>query len=229
MTRAWVLPMLAMLLSSALYVGMGMVRGGEAGAAAAAGGGAGLTGGGVGGSAGFMLPDPLSVFSARSPGGRAGGAFLQTKPAYASSDFAGPRETLGMPFDRSLDPAPPPPEAGLGGGGGEGLGGAGFPFAGEPFSDGFDGVMVIGGFSQGGSLVPGIVGGNGGAGGGGGGFSPAPLPDFDGDGVDDIVDDVTIAVPEPESWAMMIFGFLMVGSAMRARARRRMGAGAGAR
>lgn len=215
-TRAWVLPMLAMLLSSALYVGMGMVRGGEAGAAAAAGGGAGLTGGGVGGSAGFMLPDPLSVFSARSPGGRAGGAFLQTKPAYASSDFAGPRETLGMPFDRSLDPAPPPPEAGFGGGG-EGLDGEGLAFASEPFSDGFDDPTIIGGFAPGGSIVPGIVGGNSGGGGGGGGGGGT---DPGGEGS---------VVPEPDTWAMMIFGFLMVGSAMRARVRRRFGAGAGAR
>lgn len=209
-----VLAALALFSTSAIYLVTTPVT-----AASPLGGGAG-SGAGVGAGAGAgdeaPLVDPLSAFSARSPGVRADGAFLQTKPGFAaSSDFVGPPETLGMKLNESLLPDGP---GGAGGGGEPALAGLGSP-DGFPFSDGagaggFGGVPGVPGSFSDGSLIAGARGGGGGGGGGtGGGGIGGDGGDIGGEGV--------AVVPEPGTWLMMIFGFLSVGAAMRAQQRQR--------
>jgi hypothetical protein len=151
-----------------------------------------------------VLQDPLSLFAARSPGERGGGALLSTKPG-------GPTERV-LSTIRDRDPAlgdPPPADgaalpvtpgdlaalsppvdgAAPGAGAAPGDPGLGAP-AFAPFAP-FSGAGGDPGF-----LPAGSPPGGGGLPTGGGGVS---------------------AVPEPGTWAMMIIGFFSVGAAVRRR------------
>jgi hypothetical protein len=203
--RPGVLAVFALLMTSAVYLVTTPGTASQIGAAGGAAGGGASAGGAPGGA---PLVDPLSMFAARSPGARPGGAFLQSKPAYAAaSDFVGPRETTGMPLNETLlPPAPPaasaPSFAGLGSP-------DGFPFSdAPPAGGGGGGGFGFPGSFAGGSPIAGVNNGGGGGGGGGGG-------DIGGEG--------GAVVPEPETWLMMIFGFFSVGGAMRFGQRRRAG------
>ena len=156
------------------------------------------------------LADPLSLFAARSPGARGGGALLSTK--------GGPSERV-LSTIRDRDPPPDPPGAdnpGLpvtpedvaalappaeGAAPGDG-GGSGDPGPGGPSFGSFAPFSAPGG---GGGFFPG---------GGAPTFVPPPgsPPPGGGGGVS--------AVPEPATWAMMIIGFFSVGAMVRRRARK---------
>ncbi|VWX52938.1 PEPxxWA-CTERM sorting domain-containing protein [Novosphingobium sp. 9U] len=146
------------------------------------------------------LRNPLSVFSARSPGARVGGALLQTKQRLAASRRAGaPRPGVVLPRERVLSNvrtrpnapalalAEPPLDARLLGSPSSAFD---LPRVGLPGqTPGFD-VPSFGG----GDVAPST-----------GGTQPevpvAPGP----------------AVPEPTTWAMMILGLGAIGWAMRSR------------
>ncbi len=163
--------------------------------------------------------DPLSVFSARSPGARADGAFLQSKLAYGPNM----KSTLGMPINEAIFPQdaaaeePAVPAAAFAAP--QGLEEPVFVDAAQPdsviagsglpgtFSDGFLATGSAGGFAGG--------GGGGFAGGGGGGIVP-PSPPIG--PIDEIVGEGAV-VPEPGTWLMLIAGFFGIGTAMRAHGR----------
>ena len=162
------------------------------------------------------LADPLSLFAARSPGERGGGALLSTKPGRPServlSNVRDRDPPLGDPGadDPGLPVTPedvaaltPPADgAAPGEGGGFGLPGGG----GGPSFAPFSGPGGDPGFLPGGGLAP---------------LTPPPgtpppgTPPPSGPGIS--------AVPEPATWAMMIIGFFSVGAAVRRRARRQAG------
>ncbi len=162
------------------------------------------------------LADPLSVFAARSPGGRAPGALTQTK-ASRSKGAERPVELAEVfPSERVLSnirtrqpdefaPADLPdalfvgPVAGPAGGAVPGID-AVTPVV--PTGNGGIPIFTPGGI---GPVVPG---------GGGGTGEPPTEP----------TTPVTPSVPEPTTWLMMIAGFFAVGYALRSRRR-----GAGAR
>lgn len=156
-----------------------------------------------------LIADPMSVFSARSPGARGTAALTSTKTAFvrtgpAIDDFWGMGPGLSLPKGGGLtvqetptglsqgDNSPQDAEysefsipAGLYGPGESG------PFFGVIGEDSGFGLGVPGGGVSGfGPKIP-----------GGGGGVPPPLPPS--------------AVPEPEMWLMMIFGFFAIGSVMR--------------
>lgn len=195
--KSWLLALLAMVALPAGYVGSGAANGNDALQA--------------------LIADPMSVFSARSPGARSSGALVQTKTAYApnlqaTADFLGIGPGMGLPGgEGAMGPEPDlgfaSPDAGdsvaftipgsLYGAseagpffGAIGFGAGGLPFGGSGFGSGTPG---------GGGTVP-------------GGTTPiSPAPG-------------ATAVPEPEMWLMMIAGFFAVGSAMRGGSRRNSGA-----
>jgi hypothetical protein len=160
------------------------------------------------------LRNPMSVFAARSPGVRLGGALYQTKPNMAAAPRQRNRPAGIVPHERVLAnvrtrPSPPPvafadapPLALLGG---PGLIG-GMPIDGPPGSGSpaFDvppfGFGDTPGFTAGPGNPPSneTPGGGGGTGPGtGAGQGPGS------------------AVPEPGTWLMMIAGLGMVGQAFR--------------
>lgn len=161
-----------------------------------------------------LIADPMSVFSARSPGARGTAALTSTKTAYvragpAMDDFWGMGPGRSLPEGGGMTVQETP--AGLGQGDespqdaeypefsipaslyGPGESGPFFGVIGE--DSGFD---LGGPGGRGSGFGPGMPGGGGGV--------PPPLPPS--------------AVPEPEMWLMMIFGFFAIGSAMRTGNRR---------
>jgi hypothetical protein len=166
-----------------------------------------------------VLADPLSVFSSRSPGARADGALTQSKPRLPpvaesqAPPVPGRPDRPGTPvaggkiiypeqvplFD-TIDPGQPdavivPEEVGF------------VPVAPTGFGGGVPGPsFIIDGIIGGGP-----IGGGGSIGGGGGdgieptpGVTPTPEPT-----------DPVSAVPEPQTWAMMLLGFALLGMALR--------------
>jgi hypothetical protein len=168
------------------------------------------------------LTDPLSLFADRSPGGRGAGALLSTKPMKTAMADPGPEERVlagvrdrdppadGLPELPGLnDPAfaagPGVPPAG---------GGApGDPGGGSPSFAPFSSLPGLGG--------PGFISGGGGPPGSGPPGSGPPGSDPPGGvgGGPPGLPPVLSAVPEPGTWAMLIFGFFAVGAAMRRRVR----------
>lgn len=157
------------------------------------------------------LADPLSVFAARSPGGRAPGALTQTKPSRTKGAQRPVELAEVFPSERVLSnirtrqpdefaPADLPdalfvgPLAGPAGGAVPGID-AITPIV--PTGTGGVPIFTPGGI---GPIVPG--------GGGGGGTGETPT---------EPTTPVTPSVPEPTTWLMMIAGFFAVGSALRAR------------
>ena len=170
-----------------------------------------LSGSGKFAAVSAAFADPLSVFAERSPGARAEGALTQSKPARkavpgpsgqpaSSKGRSAPTQGAGQ-----IDPGVPPAfEAiDLGQSGDEASAdGVGFvPFETGPFGRGGSGA----GFA--------IDGLGGGAIGGGGLVPPSPpggvpLPD---------PTPPVSAVPEPQTWLMMLVGFFLLGAALRSR------------
>ena len=173
-----------------------------------------------GNSSGLSLPGVetagrlMAMLDARSPGERAAGALTQIKPRQASRSRAvTPAKPATPPLEqlaRVIVPAPPAPPVDV------------MPPILPPPASGIVEppaalASVPGGFGPGG-FGPGIVIGGVGAppagggsppGGGGGGTPPTTE-----------VPPVISAVPEPGTWAMMLLGFAMIGSAMPSRRRR---------
>ncbi|WP_164157563.1 PEP-CTERM sorting domain-containing protein [Sandarakinorhabdus rubra] len=148
-----------------------------------------------------LIDDPMSIFAARSPGERGPQPFATSKPAYAMLDPPGkPDPVLPMPDSEAfLEPPAAAPGApfdntpalddpfGLGPGG---------PFA-PPAAP--DGIGPAGFFPDPGVLPfdpDGPIGG-----------PPPPLP----------TDPVGTpgGVPEPDTWLMMVIGFLATGAILR--------------
>jgi hypothetical protein len=189
-----------------------------------------IVGGSGAGSAAIRaaLADPLSIFSARSPGARGAGALSQSKLAYSDNGSRG---------------------GGIGGGSG-GDAGAGAPGDGS-FSDtglfpsgspeGVEsGLETIGSFGDtlyppseqfGGAGYAGYFGGDAGYDsfgvfGIGGALTGGGIGSLPGEGVV-IVPASGTAVPEPQSWLMLLTGFALIGSALRSRTRKNARAIAG--
>lgn len=154
-----------------------------------------------------LLEDPLSILSGRSPGARSGAALAQSKHAYQHARMRDHEKPGELPSERVLAnvrsrPAAPVPETEVGllpalpstdaASFGEGL--PGIPFS-APVSRG---GIAAAGFPSGAS---GAVAG--GAGGGGGNMGAVPV--------------VASAIPEPSSWALMLTGYFLVGTAYRRR------------
>jgi len=154
-----------------------------------------------------LLEDPLSILSGRSPGARSGGTLAQSKHAYQHARMRDHEKPGELPSERVLAnvrsrPAAPVPETKVGllpalpssdaASFGEGL--PGIPFS-APVSRG---GIAAAGFPSGAS---GAVAG--GAGGGGGNMGAVPV--------------VASAIPEPSSWALMLTGYFLVGTAYRRR------------
>lgn len=169
------------------------------------------------------LAAPMAILEGRSPGARGAGALAQSKPSRplvtaSVSDLvpaptervlsgvrnrpgAGPAAQPGVPVV-SLAPVGGPEALPPGGGlGSPGIGGLG---AGSG----------VGGGGFGGAPGGGVGGGIGGGGGGGGPGTAPPTGGSSGGQVP------VVAVPEPETWVMMLTGFFAIGSAMRSRRRR---------
>ncbi len=176
------------------------------------------------------LTDPLSLFADRSPGGRGAGALLSTKPMKTAMADPGPEERVlagvrdrdppvdGLPELPGLnDPAFAAAPGGLPPGGGPGDP-ADPPAGGSPFSP-FSSLPPLGG--------PGFVSGGGGPPGSDPPGSGPPGTDPPGvgppGGGPPGLPPVLSAVPEPGTWAMLIFGFFAVGAAMRRRVRMQAG------
>ena len=158
---------------------------------------AGKAGGAMKGGLLAALADPLSLFAARSPGGRGAGALLSTKPGLLPEERVlsevrdrdpGPGIAPGIDpvFGTAPDglaPGGDPPAGDPGGGGGDPFGGA------SPFAPTFNPGQP--------EFLP---------------FSQSPAgPSGPGPGIG--------AVPEPATWAMLILGFFAVSAAMRRRRR----------
>lgn len=154
-----------------------------------------------------FMEDPLSILSGRSPGVRSGGALAQSKHAYQHARMRDHGKPGELPSERvlanvrsrpaalvpetelSLLPALPSSDAASFG---ETL--PGIPFS-APVSRG---GIAAAGFPSGAS---GAVAG--GAGGDGGNMGAVPV--------------VASAIPEPNSWALMLTGYYLVGTAYRRR------------
>lgn len=192
--------------------------------------GVGIATGGVGSSAVMAaLADPLSVLAARSPGARPEGALTQTKGRKISPEDQTLANALTRPLDRFAAP-------GLGG---TTPGTATGPLndtvadavtdavAPAPAGDAMAPGPVLGSFigTPGGIVVtPGIGGstgggGSGGGGGGGGGTETTPTTPV----VTPTNPPVVASVPEPETWFTMLFGFGVIGGALRVRRRQAIG------
>jgi len=156
-----------------------------------------------------LLEDPLSILSGRSPGARSGGALAQSKHAYQHARMRNHGKPGELPSERVLAnvrsrPAAPVPETEVGllpalpssdaDSFGETL--PGIPFS-APVSRG---GIAAAGFPSGAS---GAVAGGVGVGGGGGNMGAVPV--------------VASAIPEPSSWALMLTGYFVVGTAYRRR------------
>lgn len=179
--------------------------------------GVGIATGGVGSSAVMAaFADPLSVLAARSPGARPEGALTQTKLRKSTPEERTLANALTRPLDRFAGP-------GLGGGApgaapgplndtvADAVTDAATP-AGTPAL-----VPLVGGFigtPSGIVVTPNPGGGSTGGGGGGGGTTPTP-PVV----VTPTNPPVVSAVPEPETWFMMLFGFGFIGGTLRVRRR----------
>ena len=169
------------------------------------------------------IADPMSVFSARSPGRRSVGALAQTKAGYvrtgpATDDFLGLGPGLGLPAGDgvSVPETPTAVDQGLSG-----------PATGEPAAfmipGGLYGPLEAAYFGAPGGSGDGELTSGGGFGGGGGGSPPGGgggggLPPGGGGGTTPPAP--PSAVPEPDMWLMLITGFFAIGSAMRAGNRR---------
>lgn len=164
------------------------------------------------------LADPLSVFSARSPGGRAPGALTQTKPARSKGAQRPVELAEVFPSERVLSnirtrqpdefaPADLPDALFIGPVAGPVGGGAvpGIDTLAPVLPTGVGSVPI---FTPGGigPIVPG------GGGGGGTGEPPTTTPV-------EPTPPVTPSVPEPTTWLMMIAGFFAVGLGLRSRRR----------
>jgi hypothetical protein len=147
-------------------------------------------------SARAFLADPMSVFSDRSPGQRGIGDLGTTKPSYAmvspvAAGPAGPDPEVALPDLEGFSEAPIP-------------GISESPFlTPQPFGDEAS-------FAPSGSFDPFGSGGP-----MGGVFPPLLSPPPGAPPVR------PPAVPEPDTWLMMITGFLAIGSALRSRKKRR--------
>lgn len=160
------------------------------------------------------LRNPMSVFAARSPGVRLGGALYQTKPRVAAAPRKRDRPVGVVPHERVLSnvrsrPAPPaaafadaPPIALLGGPGlmndmpiGGSLVGGSPAFDVPPFGFGDTPGFTVGPGNPPGNETPG----------GGGGPGPGTGP---GQGPGS-------AVPEIGTWLMIIVGLGVIGQAFR--------------
>ena len=165
------------------------------------------------GAAGRMIQqtsDALNSFIGRSPGERGATDILKGKARRAGLDNEGTpvstnpaQRALGKIFDNPADNliAASTPEPVV----------VSFPdgIFGAPIASSSGAVAPVTGGSGGGGGggIGGIGGGGGGIGGGGGGggaiAGPAPVPP------------VISAVPEPSTWALLIFGFGAIGASLR--------------
>jgi len=151
------------------------------------------------------LADPLSLFAERSPGERGGGALLSTKPG-------GPHErVLSEVRDRDPPAGNPPPLAVTPDdlaalpGGAPGAGGVPGDPAGDPLGNNFFAPSFPGGGGP--AFLPASLGG------------PPSGPPPNGP-IPPVIDPPGAgAVPEPATWAMLILGFFVVGTALRRRER----------
>lgn len=158
------------------------------------------------------LNNPLAIFSDRSPGERAAGALVQSKPYLAN----GPTERVLSPvLERPVAPIPAnldnlpnqvmdviaPGSAANPGTPGGNIAPPPFPIPGPPGSSG--------------GLIPPPPGGGGSSGGGTPPIPPGPPPP-----------PVVTPVPEPATWIMMIAGIGLIG--LQLRRRRTVGAVAAA-
>jgi hypothetical protein len=168
-----------------------------------------------------VLKDPLTLFAERSPGGRAEGALLPTKPPRErvlstvrerepTGTLPGVEDPVVAGVPGAAGPGGPAPEERVLSGEREGLPGG---FGGAP--GGFGGP----GFGRApGGLIPED-------------FATAPPGD---PGIDDpgiggpgptappppgLLDPGGAPVPEPATWAMLILGFFAIGAALRRRTR----------
>ena len=180
-----------------------------------------------------VLKDPLTLFAERSPGGRAEGALLPTKPPRErvlstvrerdpSGTLPGVDDPVVAGVPEAAGPGGPAPEERVLSGEREGLpgGGGGAPgsFGGPGFAPGPGGLIPEdfatappGGGTPGNPGIPGDPG-DPGVGPGDPGIPGAPPPGiFDPGG--------GAPVPEPATWAMLILGFFAIGAALRRRSR----------
>lgn len=156
-----------------------------------------------------VLPDPLSIMTARSPGERGHGAMFSVKQTKRPRQLAsvtprGPR----APRERVLSTVRERAPAGI------------VPVGDLPIAPaGFVPDLA--------PVAPGALG-PGGPGGGGNGFGPPPvfptgpggnIPGLPGPTPTPTPTTPVPAVPEPASWAMMSLGFAIVGFAVRRRKR----------
>lgn len=148
--------------------------------------------------------DPMSLFSARSPGSRGNGATYQTKPGHAAAPLA------KRPTEKVLSEArerPQPMAAADPTQLARSVPNVFQPPAASAPTPGILPVDIPTGTPGGGPIpIPVIPGG----GPGGGGVIPSPAP------VATPTPEPT-AVPEPSTWAMLIVGIGLIGSAMRRR------------
>ncbi len=155
--------------------------------------------------------DPAALFAGRSPGARAGGWLMQTKPGHpaeALSRREGPKPPpmskdqtaiTYAPKDHDMDTPAPFSVAEL----------APTPTEATALFTSFDPVPLE-------DFVPGGGGGEDGPPGG-------TTPTYPGGGGGGAITLQSTPVPEPSVWAMLILGFFGVGAAMRARRRVSMG------
>lgn len=154
-----------------------------------------------------LLDDPLSILSGRSPGSRSGAALAESKHAYQRDRMRENSRPDELPSERVLAnvrsrPVAPIPETEVG------LLPA-LPssdtanFGGALTSIPFDAPVSRGGIAATGVPIAasGVVGG--GAGGIGGNTGAVPV--------------VPSAIPEPNSWALMLTGYFLVGTVYRRR------------
>jgi hypothetical protein len=158
------------------------------------------------------IADPLSVFAERSPGTRAAGALAQSKPA--RKVVPGP---VGLPAN---SPRRSTPTQGAGAEIGPGIAPSfeaidlGLPGE-ETSAEGVDfAPFDTGPFARGRTGTGFAIDGLGGGGIGGGGLVPPSTPG--GVPLPDPTNPVS-AVPEPQTWLMMMVGFFLLGAALRSR------------
>jgi hypothetical protein len=154
-----------------------------------------------------LLEDPLSVLSGRSPGVRSGGALAQSKHAYQHARMRDHGKPGELPSERVLAnvrsrPAAPAPETEVG------LLPALPSSDAASFGETLPGLPFSASVSRGGIAAAGFPSGAsgavaGGAGGGGGNMGAVPV--------------VASAIPEPNSWALMLTGYFVIGTAYRRR------------
>lgn len=183
-----------------------------------------------------VLKDPLSLFAERSPGGRAEGALLPTKPprervlsTVRERDPAGTLPGVDDPVVAGVPEAggPAPEERvlsgereGLPGSGGGAPGGVGGPGGFAPFG-GAPGGLIPENFATappGGPGDPGVPGDPGNPGPGPDGPGNPGIPGTPPTGIVDPPGGGS-PVPEPATWAMMLLGFFAIGAAIRRRTR----------